>query len=118
MLSLNHKKSQVWIAAMGILKETYVISRKFPAEEKYNLTSQVRRAALPISNNIAEDAARISKAEKKRFFEISRSSPVEVDNCFEAVTRLGYLKPSDVKRHAPLLESDLKMLTALINKFS
>jgi four helix bundle protein len=73
MLLLDHKKLDVWKFSMEILKEVYQISKKFPAEEKYNLTSQIRRAALSISNNIAEGAARISKSEKKRFYEVSRS---------------------------------------------
>lgn len=118
MLLLSHKKMEVWKTAMKILKEVYVISKKFPDEERFNLTSQIRRAALSISNNIAEGSARISKAEKKRFFEVSRSSLVEVDNCFEAAIMLEYHKSADITHIVPKLESGLKMLTALINKFS
>lgn len=118
MLELNHKKLEVWKKSMEIIKEVYKISGSFPLEEKYNLTSQIRRAALSISNNIAEGAARISKTEKKRFYEISRSSLVEVDNCLEAALRLQLISDKTLEELSKLMESELKMLTSLIGKMS
>jgi four helix bundle protein len=62
----------------------YEICGKLPKEEMYNLNGQVKRAGLSVSDNLTEDASRKTKAEKKRFFEISRSSIVEIDNCLTA----------------------------------
>ena len=54
--------------------------------------SQIRRAAISVCSNIAEGASRISKREKKRFYEISRSSLVEIDTQFEIAIMLKYYK--------------------------
>lgn len=118
MLELNHKKLEVWKNSIEIIKEIYTISGNFPLEEKYNTTSQIRRAALSISNNIAEGAARISKSEKKRFYEISRSSLVEVDNCLEVAVHLKFITEQSTENVSRLMVSELKMLTSLIGKMS
>jgi four helix bundle protein len=52
---------------------------KFPVEEKFGVTSQIRRAALSVHLNIAEGASRKSEAERKRYYEISRGSVIEID---------------------------------------
>jgi len=58
-----HKDLQVWQKAMELAKEVYLLTRSFPKEELYGLTSQMRRAAVSIPSNIAEGAARASKKE-------------------------------------------------------
>lgn len=59
----THKDLQVWQKAMELAKEVYLLTRSFPKEELYGLTSQMRRAAVSIPSNIAEGAARASKKE-------------------------------------------------------
>jgi four helix bundle protein len=70
--------------------------QKLPSEEKYNLVSQIKRAGLSITNNLAEGASRKSKAEKNRFFEVARSSLVEIDNCMIVCIELHYLTEGDI----------------------
>lgn len=118
MLTLDHKKFEVWKTSIEIIKEVYKLSGGFPPEEKYNLVSQIRRAALSISNNIAEGAARSSMREKKRFYEIARSSFVEVDNCLEVAIHLHLIKEEQTDIISTLMEKELKMLTSLIRKMS
>jgi four helix bundle protein len=118
MLKLNHKNLEVWKTSIEIIKEVYKISNLFPSEEKFNLISQIRRAALSISNNIAEGAARSSRAEKRRFYEIARSSFVEVDNCLEVALHLNYINEKNISPVLPLMEVELKMLTSLIRTMS
>lgn len=118
MLTLDHKKFEVWKTSIEIIKEVYTLSGSFPPEEKYNLVSQIRRAALSISNNIAEGAARSSRREKKRFYEIARSSFVEVDNCLEVAIHLQLIKEEQTNIISTLMEKELKMLTSLIRKMS
>jgi four helix bundle protein len=67
-----------------------------PKDELFNLSSQIKRAALSVSNNIAEGAARKSAAERKRFYEIARSSTVEVDNCLEVILISDYLTRNEI----------------------
>lgn len=118
MLTLDHKNLEVWKVSVAIIKEVYRLSGSFPPEEKFNLVSQIRRAALSVSNNIAEGAARSSRREKKRFYEIARSSIVEVDNCIEVALLLKFINQEQMTTLSPLMVQELKMLTALIRKMS
>ncbi len=79
------------------------------------MISQIRRAALSISNNIAEGAARKSTAERKRFYEIARSSDVEVDNCFEVIIAVSYLPKEDLVIAEDLVEQIFKLLSKMID---
>ncbi len=93
-----------------------MFTNKLPSDEKFNLTSQMRRASISITSNIAEGFARLSSLEKKRFIEISRSSLVELDTQFEACLQIGYLRKSDLDEIDDLLNHIFAMLTSLINK--
>jgi four helix bundle protein len=73
MLDLSNKKLDVYLLAMELVKDIYELSKLLPKDEQYVLVSQIRRAAVSVCGNIAEGAARRSKAEKLRFYEISRS---------------------------------------------
>lgn len=116
MLKLAHKKMDVWKKSMLLVKQVYLFTDKLPSDEKFNLTSQMRRASISIASNIAEDFARLSSLEKKRFIEISRSSLVELDTQFEACLQIGYLVKSDLDEVDDLLNHIFAMLTSLINK--
>ncbi|HSP87517.1 MAG TPA: four helix bundle protein [Ignavibacteriaceae bacterium] len=91
MLKLNHKKLDVWSLSVKCVKEVYKLTSKYPKEELFGLTNQTRRAAVSISANIAKGVARKSLIERKRFFEISRSSLVEIDNHFEVAKELNLI---------------------------
>ena len=82
MLDLSHKNLDVYQMALKFVDEVYKITSFFPKDEKYGLTSQLRRAAISVCSNIAEGAAKVSKKEKKKFYEIARSSLVETDTQF------------------------------------
>ena len=70
MLELSHKKLIAWQKAIAMLPLVYGVCQKLPKEELFNLVSQMKRAALSVSNNLAEGSSRKTKAEKNRFFEI------------------------------------------------
>ena len=97
ILDLSHKKLIAWKKAIELLPPLYLLCNKLPPEEKYNLVSQMKRAGLSVSNNLAEGAARKSKVEKNRFFEIARSSVVEIDNCLVASVALKYLTDENIE---------------------
>jgi four helix bundle protein len=78
MLSLGHKKMKAYQLALSLVKEVYKLTSNFPVDERFGLVSQLRRAAVSVCSNIAEGAARKSPADR-RFYEISRSSCVEID---------------------------------------
>ena len=75
----------------------------------------MKRAGLSVSNNLAEGASRKTKPDKKRFFEISRSSVVEVDNCITASMVLNYLKEGDVTQIGNAIAELFKIISGLID---
>ena len=82
-IKLNHQSLDVYKPVRELIKEIYLISIKLPAEEKFNMVQQMRRAGLSVKLNLAEGASRRSPVERKRFLEISRGSLVEVDAILE-----------------------------------
>jgi four helix bundle protein len=114
MLELSHKKLIAWQKAILLLPMIYDICAKLPAEEKYNLVGQMKRAGLSVSNNLAEGASRKTRAEKNRFFEISRSSIVEIDNCLTACLALKFLRKEDLLSLNSALLENFKLISGLL----
>ena len=77
----NFEKLEVWQKAIDFADLIYNETRRFPAEERFGLTNQLRRAAVSISSNIAEGSSRSSKTDFARFTEIAAGS------VFEAVSQ-------------------------------
>lgn len=115
MLELSHKKLIAWQKAIQLLPLIYEVCNKLPKEENYNIISQVKRAGLSVSNNLAEGASRKTKPDKKRFFEISRSSVVEIDNCLTAIIVLKYLTEKDLTQINTALVELFKLISGLIH---
>jgi four helix bundle protein len=118
MLNLSHKKLDVYQVSLKLIQEVYIATRSFPKEEQFVLISQIRRAAISVCSNIAEGASRISKQEKKRFYEISRSSLVEMDTQFEIAIILAYYKNGQMKELEQYLESTFRMLSKMIGNLN
>ncbi|MBL8017203.1 MAG: four helix bundle protein [Ignavibacteria bacterium] len=97
MLKLNHKQLAVWDKSLHLVKEVYKLTSRLPNEEKYVLTSQLRRASISVASNIAEGAARKSIIERRRFYEVSRSSSVEIDTQIEICKLLEYFQEIDLQ---------------------
>jgi len=74
----NFEKLDVWQKAIGFADLVYNHTRHFPADERFGLTNQMRRAAVSISSNIAEGTSRLSQADFARFIEIAMGSVFEV----------------------------------------
>lgn len=74
----NLKELKIWHKAMELTAEVYRLTADFPKEEKYGLTSQIRRAAVSIPSNIAEGAGRNSNKEFVQFLAISNGSSFEL----------------------------------------
>ncbi len=72
-------------------KKLYQVTREFPKEELFGLTSQIRRATISVSCNLAEGSARMSVKEQQRFYEIAFSSAVEIVNLLILSNDFGYL---------------------------
>ncbi|MFQ5637248.1 MAG: four helix bundle protein [bacterium] len=90
MLNLRHKNLDVWKKAVEFVSDAYKTTETFSKTEQYGLTNQIRRAAVSIPSNIAEGASRTSLLERKRCYEIARSSLVEIDTQMEIAIRLTF----------------------------
>jgi four helix bundle protein len=75
----THKDLLVWQESIALAERVYVLTRAFPPEERFGLTAQTRRAAVSISSNIAEGAARASSREYANYLSIARASWAELD---------------------------------------
>ena len=92
----NHRQLQVWQKAILLVEKIYIISSNFPENEKYGLTSQIRRCAVSISANIAEGTGRDSDADFDKFLKIAVGSLYELDSHIEVALLVGYI-PESIK---------------------
>ena len=81
MKMYSFEKLDVWQKTRELTKDIFILTKKFPDEERFGLTSQLRRAIISVSCNIAEGTSRWSNKERVRFMEIAFSSLMEVLNC-------------------------------------
>ncbi|MBK7979604.1 MAG: four helix bundle protein [Ignavibacteriae bacterium] len=93
MSRLNHNKLEVYIKSSELVKLVYQLTNFFSNSELYGLTSQIRRSAISVISNLSEVASRKSELDRKRFYEISRSSFVELDTQIEIAFSLGFINP-------------------------
>jgi four helix bundle protein len=114
-LQLNHKSLDVYLVVRELVKEIYLISMKFPPEERFNLISQIRRAGVSVKLNLAEGSSRKSKAERDRYYEISRGSLIEIDSIFETAFDLNYVKIEELKNISSLILRSFAMLSRMVS---
>lgn len=113
-LQLAHTKLNAFQHSRAFLLECYKVTKQFPSEEKFNMVQQIRRAALSVHLNIAEGCSRKSLVERKRFFEVSRGSIIEVDTALDIAVTLNYCTSEDLQNLAEKLINTFKILSGLI----
>jgi four helix bundle protein len=118
MLNLSHKKLDVYQYSLNLVKLVYSITNSFPKEEQYLLTVQLRRAVISVCSNIAEGAARASKIEKKRFYEVARSSIVEIDTQMGIAILLNYTNKEKITELESQVQSIFRMLSKMIDNLN
>ena len=87
----SHKDLDVWKRSMNLATGVYELTRTWPSNEQYGITSQVRRAAVSVPSNIAEGAARSSAKDFSRFIDIAQGSLAEVEAQLELAGRIGII---------------------------
>ena len=88
----SFEKLDVWQNARVLAKNIYLVTKSFPSDEKYALTSQMRRAALSVCANLAEGTTRVSAKDQAHFTTVSFSSMMELLNHLIIAFDLGYIK--------------------------
>jgi four helix bundle protein len=108
----------VWRRAMGLAEATYRLTRAFPSDERFGLTSQARRAAVSVAANIAEGYGRGTRASYAHFVRIAQGSLKELETHLILAERVGACPTGSTE--ALLAEADElgRMLRALLNKLS
>ncbi len=86
----SHRDLKAWQEAMSLVERVYALTSSFPTDERYGLTSQLRRAAVSVPANIAEGFARNGTKELLHFLGIAGGSLSELDTLVELTIRLGY----------------------------
>jgi four helix bundle protein len=90
----NHYRDlRVWQEAMSLVTDVYKGTSTYPREEMYGLTSQMRRSAISVPNNIAEGKGRFSNAELRQFLIQARGSLLELETQIQISENLGFIQP-------------------------
>ncbi len=110
----DYRQLEIWQRSHRLTLEIYRVTKSFPKDELFGVTSQMRRAATSIPANIAEGCGRDSEAELKRFLDIAHGSASELDYFILLSHELGYLS---AELHAPLAQ-ELSQLKRMIGAFS
>ncbi len=109
----THKDLDVWQKSLDFAETIYNLTENFPSDEKFGLVSQLRRAAVSVTSNIAEGAGRHSSREFAQFLYIALASTSEIETQIILSERLGYIK-SGSKDVLNDLEVIRKLLSGLI----
>ena len=110
---LGYRKLDAYNRAQEVVKAVYVLLKKFPKEEQFALCSQLRRAAVSITSNIAEGVTRYSYRDKVHFLEVAYGSLMEVMSQLEVAYSLGYITQSDLQNIELLVVQVARLLTSL-----
>jgi four helix bundle protein len=114
----THKDLIVWQKSLDFVTEIYQVTKNYPRDEFYGLTSQLRRAAVSIPSNIAEGAARSTKKEFNQFLHISLGSLSEIETQLLISANLGFLSKDECDSKMDKLTIIRKILLGLISSLS
>jgi four helix bundle protein len=105
---------ETWQVAHELILVIYKITKRYPKDELYGIVSQLRRAALSITANIAEGFSRYHYNDKIRFYHIARGSVSEVRNCLRLSKDLAYIAKEEYKDLSDGMEKVSMMINGLI----
>lgn len=111
----SHKDLNVWNRSIDLVTTIYKETKDFPKEETYGLVSQMRRAAISISSNLAEGASRQSKKEFRQFLYIASGSVSELDTQLIICNKLDLIRDERFRNISDELTQIKKMLFGLLN---
>lgn len=112
----TYKDLTVWQKSIDLVLEVYATTDKFPKDEIFGITSQIRRSAVSIPSNIAEGKMRGSANEFKRFLSIAFASGAELETQIYISKKLSKTKDLDYNKVDSLLGEVMRMLNKLISQ--
>ncbi|HBY56436.1 MAG TPA: four helix bundle protein [Candidatus Atribacteria bacterium] len=112
----NFQDLRIWQKGIEIVKDIYILSKKFPKEELYGLTSQMRRSVVSIPSNIAEGFRRYHNKEYKQFLYIALGSCAELETQIIIANELNYINDTDKTEVIEKIKYICRMTIKLIQK--
>jgi four helix bundle protein len=112
----SHKELIVWKKSMELVRQIYLLTEDFPADEKYGLTSQMQRAVVSIPSNIAEGYLRGHRKEYIQFLSVSLGSAAELETQILICKSLNKFSGLDFLKLEMLLSEVIKMLYTMVRK--
>jgi four helix bundle protein len=113
----SYKNLEAWKKSMLLVKEIYTITRLYPKEELFALTSQTKRAAISIPSNIAEGSGRNYKKDTIQFLHIARGSLYELETLLNIAVMVGIVTEKQFLPFISLIDETLKILNGLIRSY-
>lgn len=113
MKTYSFEKLHVWQNAKQLQILIYKTTKAFPSDEKYGLTSQIRRSASSITTNLAEGSGRASNIDKAHFTNISYSSGLETIDHLVSAYNLEYISETEYKKLRELMDEVIRQLNSL-----
>ena len=110
----SYRDLKVWQRGMKLVEQVYTLTEPFPASEKYELTSQLRRAAVSVPSNIAEGWGHSSQKQYIHFLELARSSLFKIETQIRIANRLGYVNADERDQLLSETDAQSKMLLSLM----
>ena len=114
----NFKELRVWQKGIDLVVIVYEITASFPEEEKYGLSTQMRRAAVTIPSNIAEGHLRKTAKDFKQFLSIARGSCAELETQMIIAHKLGFIQEDNFNNLSLKIEELSKMLSSFYSKIN
>jgi four helix bundle protein len=111
----SYRNLLVWQKSIDLVEQTYNLTKHFPSEEKFGLTSQANRASTSIPANIAEGYGRHHRGDYLRFLSIARGSIAELETHMIVAVRLGFVSKELTEPAWRLAQEVGKMLAGLVN---
>ena len=112
-MKYSFENLEVWQLSRELVRDIYQLTSTFPKDEKYGLTSQLRRASVSVSSNIAEGSTRWSKKDQSGFYEIAFGSLIEVLNQLILSTDREFLQETQLTEIRTKIDQTGRMLNAL-----
>lgn len=113
----SYKKLDAWTKAMLLIKEIYVLSKLYPKEELFALTSQTKRAAISIAANIAEGTGRNYKKDTIQFLHIARGSLYEVETLLDIAVMVEIINEEQFSPFEYRIDEEIRILNGLIKSY-
>ena len=112
----SHRDLVIWQRGIELCTSVYALTRAFPREELFGLSSQIRRASVSVPSNIAEGYGRLSREQYRHFLGIAQGSNLEVQSQLEIARRLSFGHANEIDKAEALSFEVGKMLTVMLKK--